>query len=109
MEDMSILHLQEHWRTMVICIGKYLTRSYVNDCIVSARRKTENEIHRIQQDGTGSLQNCKTEFHSTCKSYYDNKNDVQEDDSQKRNVKWMLFQENGFYQNKKNILDHVQL
>jgi hypothetical protein len=61
MEHISKLHNQEHWRIFVICIGKYLTRLYVNDYVVSASSKNENEneIHRIQQTGTGSLQNCK--------------------------------------------------
>jgi hypothetical protein len=36
--------------------------------------------------------------------YYNNKKDVQEDNSEKRNKKLMLFQENGFYQNTKTYL-----
>jgi hypothetical protein len=64
MEAISILHLQEHWSTLVISIWRYLTRLYVDDSVVPARSKTKNEIYRIKQTGTWSLQNCKTEFHS---------------------------------------------
>lgn len=36
--------------------------------------------------------------------YYDNKKEVQDDDSEKRNINWMPFQENGFYHNTKTQL-----
>jgi hypothetical protein len=87
MEDMNILYLQEQWRTLVICIGKYLMRLYVDDCVVPASNKTGNEIHRVQQTGTCSLQKTARERSTphitvtvsmpmTMPVYYNNKKEV---------------------------------